>query len=250
MKKLICFICAFVLLISSFSIIAFGGDLPIIPIPSEDISINSDYYNTTDSSTLSNDDSKFGTDGVDFEEKTEIPDNEISFINIKSCKISGIKNKTYTGKAVKQSPTVKYGNTTLAINTDYTVSYKNNKAVGTATVTIKGKGRYSGTFSKNFSILPNGTSIKKISPAGSKKMKINWKKQTSQTSGYQIQYSVNKNFKKSKKETVKKNKTVSKTVKGLKKGKKYYVRIRTFKTVGGKKYYSSWSKAKTIKIKN
>ena len=67
--------------------------------------------------------------------------------------------------------------------------------------------------------------------------------------GYQIQYSLKSNFKKAKKVTIKKNKTTSKQIKGLRKGKMYYVRIRSFKTVNGKKFYSAWSAKKAVTIK-
>ena len=80
-------------------------------------------------------------------------------------------------------------------------------------------------------------------------MVIKWAKNT-QVTGYQIQYSTDKNFKKNVKTvTVSKNKTVSKTVSKLSKNKKYYVRVRTYKTVSKVKYCSSWSNVKNIKIK-
>ncbi|MCM1115236.1 MAG: secretory protein, partial [Clostridium sp.] len=71
-----------------------------------------------------------------------------------------------------------------------------------------------------------------------------------QTTGYQIQYSTDKNFKKNNKTvTVSSNKTTSKTISKLSGKKKYYVRIRTYKTVSGTKYYSSWSSVKTVTTK-
>ena len=79
---------------------------------------------------------------------------------------------------------------------------------------------------------------------------VKWKKKTTQVTGYQIQYSTDKNFKKGNKTvTVSKNKTTSKTISKLKAKKKYYVRVRTYKTVNGKKYYSGWTKAKTVTTK-
>lgn len=84
---------------------------------------------------------------------------------------------------------------------------------------------------------------------GAKKaLSVKWKKNSAVT-GYQVQYSTSKSFKKAKTVTVKKAKTVSKTIKSLKKGTKYYVRIRGYKTVSGKKYYSAWSAAKSAKTK-
>ena len=132
----------------------------------------------------------------------------------------------------------------------YTVSYKNNKKVGLGSLSVKLKNKYSGTYTKTFKIVPKTTSVTKVTGT-SKGMKVTWKKQTSQTTGYQIQYSTSKNFtpKTTKSVTVKKNSEKSTTIKKLKSKKKYYVRIRTYKTVSGKKYYSSWSKVKTVKTK-
>ena len=98
-------------------------------------------------------------------------------------------------------------------------------------------------------IVPKGTSISKLK-AGKKQFKVTWKKQKTQTTGYEVQYSTNKKFKSgNKKVKIKKNKTTSSTVKKLKAKKKYYVRIRTYKTVNGKKIYSDWSKVKNVKTK-
>ncbi|MGN0522144.1 MAG: fibronectin type III domain-containing protein, partial [Eubacterium sp.] len=76
-----------------------------------------------------------------------------------------------------------------------------------------------------------------------------WKKLTTQTTGYQIQYSTSSKFTKAKTVTVSKNSTTSKTISKLKANKKYYVRVRTYKTVDGKKIYSAWSKAKSVTTK-
>lgn len=73
---------------------------------------------------------------------------------ISSCTVSGITTKTYTGSAITQNPTVKYGGKVLKKNTDYTVSYQSNINAGTAYVIIKGKGSYSGTVKKSFKIQP------------------------------------------------------------------------------------------------
>lgn len=92
--------------------------------------------------------------------------------------------------------------------------------------------------------------VKSVKVSGSsKKIKVSWKK-ISGVSGYQIQYSTSKKFKKSKTVSVKKAKTVKTTIKkGLKKGKKYYVRVRAYKTVNGKKKTGNWSVTKTVKVK-
>ena len=90
------------------------------------------------------------------------------------------------------------------------------------------------------------TSVK----AKSEAFTIKWKKKTN-IAGYQIQYSTNSKFKKGNKTIkIKKAKTVSKKITGLKPSKKYYVRIRTYKIVNKKTYYSSWSKKKNVTTKN
>lgn len=155
----------------------------------------------------------------------------------------------YNKKAHKPSVTVKNGSLTLAAGRDYAVSYSKNVNVGTATVKVTGQGaNYTGTAAKTFRIVPKGTAISKLKKK-SKGFTAKWKKQATQTSGYQVQYSVYKNFKKAKTKTIKKTKTTSASVSKLKKKKTYYVRVRTYKTVGGKKYYSSWSKVKKVKTK-
>ncbi|MGN0523874.1 MAG: fibronectin type III domain-containing protein [Eubacterium sp.] len=241
---------------------------------------------------------------------------------ISNATVSGITSKTYTGKALTQSITVKLNGKTLTRGTDYTVAYKNNINVGTATVVITGKGNYSGQITKTFkitakkitptvslsgtsytydskvktpsvtvkdsngktlvkntdytvsyasgrklvgkyavkvtlkgnysgsktvyfSIKPKSTSISSLT-AGSKKFTVKWKKQATQTTGYQIQYSTSSKFSNAKTVTISKNSTTSKTISSLSAKKKYYVRVRTYKVVNGTKYYSGWSSTKSV----
>ena len=91
-----------------------------------------------------------------------------------------------------------------------------------------------------FTIKPKTTTLSKLT-AGKKQLKVTWKKNSS-VSGYQIKYSTSKKFSSSKTVTVKGYKTTSKTIKNLKAKNTYYVRVRTYKTVNGKKVYSDWSK--------
>ena len=176
--------------------------------------------------------------------------------DIASAKVTGVVNKTYTGKSITQNPVVTVGESKLVKGTDYTVSYKNNVNAGVATLTIKGAGSYTGTITKTFKINPKGTSISKVT--GQKKaVKVVWKKQltkmkSSYVSGYQVQYSTSSKFTSgtSKYTNAKFSKgRTTKTIKNLKAGKKYYVRVRTYKTEDGTKCYSSWSKAKSVKTK-
>ena len=96
---------------------------------------------------------------------------------------------------------------------------------------------------------PKKTSISKLT-AQKKGFKVTWKK-SSNAKGYQVKYSTSKKFTKktSKTVTVKKATTTSKTVKELKKNKTYFVKVRSYKTVNGKKVYSDWSKVKSVKTK-
>ena len=101
---------------------------------------------------------------------------------------------------------------------------------------------------KTFRIVPEGTSISKVTK-GKKQFTVKWKKQSTQTTGYQIRYSTSSKFSKAKTVTVKKNTTASKVVKKLKANKKYYVKVRTYKKIGNSTYYSTWSSSKTVKTK-
>ena len=173
-------------------------------------------------------------------------------------KASSIKLKatslTYNGKVRTPKVIVKdRTGKTLVKNTDYTVSYaKGRKYVGKYAVKITFKGKYSGTKTLYFTIKPKATSISSLT-AGSKKFTVKWKKQATQTTGYQVQYSASSKFSKAKTVTVGKNTTVSKKISKLSGKKKYYVRVRTYKTVkiNGKsiRIYSGWSKAKTVTTK-
>lgn len=163
---------------------------------------------------------------------------------IKSVELSS-SSFTYNGKNKKTTVTIKDNAGNTISSDSYTVAYKNNKAVGKATVTITMKGNYSGAYTKTFNIIPAKTSVSKLT-AISKGFKVKWKKQTSQVTGYQIQYSTSKSFKNAKQKLIANNKTISCSIKKLTAGKKYYVRIRTYKIVDGKKIYSGWSAAKTI----
>lgn len=158
--------------------------------------------------------------------------------------VSGISAKTFTGKAITQKIAVRYNGKTLKSGTDYTVSYSNSKNVGTATVKITGKGSYSGTITKTFKIFPAKQEIKKLS-AKSKGFSVTWVKKGSAT-GYEVQYSTSSSFKNASKATITSKNTSSKTVSKLKSKTKYYVRVRSYTTVKGVKYYGAWSSTKTI----
>lgn len=172
-------------------------------------------------------------------------------------KISSIKLSsntfTYNGKTIKPSVIIKDSKGKKINNSNYTVAYsKGLKNVGNYKVTIKFKGNYSGTVNKTFTIIPKSTTLTNLS-SSKRKVKVKWKKQVSQTNGYQLQYSLNSNFKSAKLLNVTNNKVTTKLISNLKSKKKYYVRIRTYKNVkvNGKstKLYSKWSKSLNVKVK-
>ena len=167
--------------------------------------------------------------------------------DIAKASVSGISTKAFTGKAITQNVTVKVGNTVLKNGTDYTVSYSNNKKVGKATVKITGKGKYGGVITKTFKINPAKQEIQKLT-AKSKAFFVDWAQKGSAT-GYEIQYATNSKFTGAKKVTITNSKTDKTTVSKLSANKKYYVRVRSYTTVGGTKYYGTWSAVKNVTTK-
>ena len=167
--------------------------------------------------------------------------------NFKKATVSGISTKAFTGKNITQSITVKYNGKTLKNGTDYTVSYSSNKNIGTATVKVTGKGSYTGTITKTFKINPAKQEIQKLT-AKSKAFFVDWAQKGSAT-GYEIQYATNSKFTSAKKVTITNNKTDKTTISKLSGNKKYYVRVRSYTTVKGTKYYGAWSASKSVTTK-
>ena len=184
---------------------------------------------------------------------------------VKSVKTSAYRSATaslnvtatyYNGKVKTPSVTVKDKSSgkVLKNGTDYTVSYASGrKNVGRYAVKVTYKGNYKGSQTLYFNIIPKGVSkISKVTPK-SKGFAVQWTKQTTQTTGYQIQYSTNKNMSGAKTITMPKNTYYAKNITGLKGNTRYYVRIRTYKVTkfNGKNYniYSPWCAAKYVTTK-
>ena len=167
--------------------------------------------------------------------------------DISGAKVTVASKVTFTGTLRKPAVTVMLSGKELVKNTDYTVKYSNNKAIGKATVTITGKGKYTGVIKKTFKIVPMKQVITSVT-AKTKAFAVKWTKDLN-VDGYQIKYSTKSDFSGGKSVYVKKNTTVSKTFTGLTAKKTYYVKVRSYKTVNGTKYYSSWSSAKKVKTK-
>lgn len=161
------------------------------------------------------------------------------------------KSFAYNGKTQKPSVTVRdsKGNAIRSVK----VTNNGIKSVGRGTVTIALSGNYSGTKTLTYKVNPKGATIKKPKRA-KKAFKAKWKRQsgkmaTSRITGYQIQYSTSSSFAGARTVSVKGYKKTSKKIKKLKRKTKYYVKVRTYKTVNGVNYYSGWSKTKAVKTR-
>lgn len=189
----------------------------------------------------------FRTNGSD-KAKTKVEDGCKASVSKskKSLKSSYFKigsSYTYTGKQIK--PAVSSG---LKKNSDYTVAYGSNKNTGEGTVTITGKGKYSGSFTLRFKIIPKQSDLTTVLPDTAHGVTLRWSKDT-QASGYDIAYSTSSDFKNAKHVYVTKSGTAAARITGLTKGKKYYVRVRAYKTIDGAKCCGAWSKSKNFKAK-
>ena len=191
-------------------------------------------------------------DGDDNHNSTEPVNVEVTISpevkNIADCQITA-KDRVYTGEAITPKVTVKYNDKTLKVGTDYTLSYsKKLKAIGTATVTVKGMGSFTGFQKVSFRINPEGTGLGFIGVMSSQgKMALKWKERQNIT-GYQIEYSMKVDFQDALRLNVRKTKN-NVTIRNLEGDTTYYVRIRTFRKVGKKVYFSAWSSTKVAKTK-
>ena len=204
------------------------------------------------------DDSKNPDDHQKTDDSKKTPDSQNPSTTNKLKKQKITKVSSAYKKSVGQSFTLKP-------KAKGTITYKtSNKKV--ATVNSKGKVTVKGTGKATITVTAKATStyskcVKKITvygvpkkpemkklTAGKKKFTVQWKKDK-KTDGYQVQYSTDKKFKKNVKSVNVSKKNTKTTVKKLKKGKTYRVRVRSYKKINGKKYYSGWGKVKSVKVK-
>ena len=180
-------------------------------------------------------------------------DKETFTIKPKSAKISGCTvtlSKTscsYTGKTLKPAVTVSDGNSYLTEGTDYTLSYSNNKNPGTAVVTIKGKGSYTGSIKKTFKIKVAGCTLKSVKKSGISNVQLNWSN-TSGVYGYYVYRASSKNGKYSKIATITSAKTVKYTDKKATSGKTWYYKVVPYAKINGKAVAGSSSKILSIRL--
>ncbi|MBQ9382660.1 MAG: hypothetical protein IJT87_00335 [Ruminiclostridium sp.] len=163
--------------------------------------------------------------------------------DITTLSFSGLTSRVYTGKEVAPEVTVKDGSYILRNGTDYRMSYLNNVKVGIATAVITGKGSYSGTKKLKFKIVPKGTTITKFT-LNRDKLTVNWE-DVENVDKYYIYMSEDKGLTYTLLGSVKAGTT--KFVTKFPAGSKYTFRVRTSKTVDGKKYYGPYSRAVMVR---
>lgn len=154
---------------------------------------------------------------------------------------------TYTGKTIRPSVTVTVNGKKIGASA-YKLYYKNNKNSGIGTVQVRGTGKYS-RINKTitFKILPPKTLLTGLKKAN-RSFIASWKKNI-QATGYQIQYAADSRFTKERKTVIVGKQSATRyKISGLKNKKTYYVRIRSYKRVGKKVLYSSWSTVKKIRV--
>ena len=162
-----------------------------------------------------------------------------------SCFGFSFTNAIYNGNV--QVPRITAFNG-LVYNKDYTIEYSNSgsKAIGEYYIKIQGKGDYSGTIYTYYWITPKPTFIRSVDAARTS-AKVRWKKRTLNVDGYVIEYSTSSSMKSSKKIYVSNKATVSRKITGLKRNKRYYIRMSTYKYVSGDRVCSKCTVTKTFR---
>lgn len=176
--------------------------------------------------------------------KANAPDEYISRI-----RVIELSSSSYVFDSKKHKPSVKVLNAeNKKIDKKYyTVKYdKNCASIGVHKVKITFNNYYQGSFTLTYKIIPPSTNITKLKPSENK-ITLYYKKQNKNISGYQISYSTDKEFNKSQKMLIKNKNKSTAVINNLKKNKKYYFRVRTYKLVDNKRIYSKWSSIKSVK---
>ena len=177
--------------------------------------------------------------------------NTIKASNIRRTWYAKVRNISINAKVYGKAP-LKYSSSSKSVKVDkkgrITIAAK---FTGSARITIRSSataGYNAATKHITVTVNPAGTTLTTAKNLSGRKAQITWKK-NGYVTGYEIQYSVNKNFRSGSKKTVSGASKTKYTLTKLQKNKTYYVRIRTYKKSGTKKYYSSWSKVKAVRIR-
>ncbi len=153
----------------------------------------------------------------------------------------------YTGKPCVNPITVTMGQTALRKDIDYTVTYSSNTDIGTATATIRGKGSYQGTLKCTYKIIPETVTLTKVSNPKGKKLRVYWNI-VRRGGGYQVRCAKNSDFSGAQTATVAGRKTSRYTAVELTPDQTYFVSVRAYKTVKGKKVWGRWSEPMQMTI--
>ena len=177
--------------------------------------------------------------------------NTIKASNIRRTWYAKARKISINAKVYGKAP-LKYSSSSKSVKVDkdgrITIAAK---FTGSARITIRSSataGYNAATKHITVTVNPSGTTLTTAKNLSGRKAQITWKK-NGYVTGYEIQYSVNKNFRSGSKKTVSGASKTKYTLTKLQKNKTYYVRIRTYKKSGTKKYYSSWSKVKAVRIR-
>ncbi len=212
----------------------------VVPIEAVAETIDSDI---TSSDSVSSED-----DGSLKDEEIKEPIEEVK-ISARKFEITYKKVVVYTGERLEPKVTVKYLGKKLREGKSYKLSYKNNKAYGTASIIVSGINKFIGSKTVKFRIAPKKISLSSLKSDFTMRFSAKWKT-NNKADGYRIDYSQNGDMSKKKSKTVRGSESDSKTIRGLEAGKKYYVRIRCYKSTKKGRVYSDYSDIKTIRIKN
>lgn len=164
----------------------------------------------------------------------------------------GLSSYVYDGKV--KTPSIRVTDKSGKILTkgkDYTVSGNSSaKLPGSYRITVTGIGSCTGKLSASYKIRLSTTSVSSIKGQKNSFTVSVAKRPAVKVTGYQLRYSLKSSMSGAKRVSVgKKASVVRKTVRKLRSGRKYYVQVRTYKTIGGVKYYSSWSAKKSVRTK-
>jgi len=166
--------------------------------------------------------------------------------NISALKITGIKDTAYAWGSATLKLVIKDAETVLKEGTDYTVCYQNNSYLGRATVIIEGKGKYTGTVTKNFHIVPPKVTLSSVESTKGGKATITWK-YFIEGSGYQIYYAINPKGKYKKLTTIDSSSTYTYEA-SLTEKKTYYIKVRAYYYDGYDYMYGAFSKALKVTV--
>lgn len=166
--------------------------------------------------------------------------------DVNAATVNKIRNQIYTGKQIKPVVKVTLNGKTLKAGKDYTITYADNKNTGLAKAIISGIGKYTGTKTVTFNIIPKKAELKTVKAGKSGTAAVTVGKAGGAVTGYAIQVSRDSSFKKV--NTYRTAKTTY-TLKNLSKGKTYYVRVKVFTKISGKNVYGEASKIIKVKAK-